>query len=310
MAGGKIETKTKLENPASRHAAFCKRRSGLFKKASELAILCDAEVALIIIYADGNISEFASSSIQKIVTRFKNCYESGQRCALKSKMEEPKEQVSREIEPRQNTKKHKLRNVLGKDLALMSLDELVVLQEKLNKGLMSIKDRKMKLLKEELEQSRIQEQEVLQRNQILMKQVEDLQALVPQIYYPVPLSVHFPETKGDARTSSREFISSSSLAAPPAITNGPETQHNFQNADTASLPSTANFFVPIEVDYGHLVEPADRASTSSAAPVAVDHRLSPSQQIYTAKPLFHWLPLGVSGANNAPPSGTSSTQLE
>lgn len=60
MGRGKIEMK-KIESAVSRHVTFCKRCAGLFKKARELAILCDAEVAIILFSSDGKISEFASS---------------------------------------------------------------------------------------------------------------------------------------------------------------------------------------------------------------------------------------------------------
>ncbi len=60
MGRGKIEIK-KIENPTSRQVTFSKRRGGLLKKAHELAVLCDAEVALIIFSSTGKLFEFASS---------------------------------------------------------------------------------------------------------------------------------------------------------------------------------------------------------------------------------------------------------
>lgn len=60
MGRGKIEIK-KIENPTSRQVTFSKRRGGLLKKAHELAVLCDAEVALIIFSSTGKLFEFAST---------------------------------------------------------------------------------------------------------------------------------------------------------------------------------------------------------------------------------------------------------
>ncbi len=60
MGRGKIEIK-KIENPTSRQVTFSKRRGGLLKKAHELAVLCDAQVALIIFSSTGKLFEFASS---------------------------------------------------------------------------------------------------------------------------------------------------------------------------------------------------------------------------------------------------------
>ncbi|KAK4369062.1 hypothetical protein RND71_012854 [Anisodus tanguticus] len=46
LGSGKIEIK-RIENTTNRQVTFCKRRNGLLKKAYELSVLCDAEVALI-----------------------------------------------------------------------------------------------------------------------------------------------------------------------------------------------------------------------------------------------------------------------
>ncbi|PNT64543.1 hypothetical protein BRADI_4g30081v3, partial [Brachypodium distachyon] len=49
---------------------FSKRRAGLFKKAFELAILCDAEVALLVFSPAGKLYEYASSSIEGTYDRY------------------------------------------------------------------------------------------------------------------------------------------------------------------------------------------------------------------------------------------------
>lgn len=60
MGRGKIEIK-RIENTTNRQVTFCKRRNGLQKKAYELSVLCDAEVALIIFSTRGRLYEYASS---------------------------------------------------------------------------------------------------------------------------------------------------------------------------------------------------------------------------------------------------------
>ncbi|KAI3420586.1 uncharacterized protein J3R85_012670 [Psidium guajava] len=61
MARGKIQMR-RIENAASRQVTFSKRRSGLLKKAYQLSVLCDAEVALIIFSQKGRLYEFSSNS--------------------------------------------------------------------------------------------------------------------------------------------------------------------------------------------------------------------------------------------------------
>ncbi|KAJ4763148.1 MADS transcription factor [Rhynchospora pubera] len=58
---GKVELK-RIEDKTSRQVRFSKRRSGLFKKAFELALLCDAEVALLVFSPSGRLYEYSSSS--------------------------------------------------------------------------------------------------------------------------------------------------------------------------------------------------------------------------------------------------------
>ncbi|GFP84760.1 mads-box protein soc1 [Phtheirospermum japonicum] len=61
MVRGKVQMK-RIENSTSRQVTFSKRRNGLLKKAYELSVLCDAEVALIIFSQKGRLYEFSSSN--------------------------------------------------------------------------------------------------------------------------------------------------------------------------------------------------------------------------------------------------------
>ncbi|CAH9135536.1 unnamed protein product [Cuscuta epithymum] len=61
-ARGKIEIK-RIENTTNRQVTFCKRRNGLLKKAYELSVLCDAEVALIVFSTRGRLYEYANNSV-------------------------------------------------------------------------------------------------------------------------------------------------------------------------------------------------------------------------------------------------------
>lgn len=60
MGRGKIVIR-RIDNSTSRQVTFSKRRSGLFKKAKELAILCDAEVGLVVFSSTSRLYEYSSS---------------------------------------------------------------------------------------------------------------------------------------------------------------------------------------------------------------------------------------------------------
>lgn len=56
---GKIQIR-RIENTSNRQVTFSKRRNGLLKKAHQLSVLCDAEIALIIFSGTGKLYEFSS----------------------------------------------------------------------------------------------------------------------------------------------------------------------------------------------------------------------------------------------------------
>ncbi|GJV56511.1 MADS-box protein SOC1-like protein [Tanacetum coccineum] len=71
MVRGKTQMR-RIENATSRQVTFSKRRNGLLKKAFELSVLCDAEVGLIIFSPRGKLCEFASSSMEETIERYRS----------------------------------------------------------------------------------------------------------------------------------------------------------------------------------------------------------------------------------------------
>ncbi|KAL6135483.1 hypothetical protein ACLB2K_067711 [Fragaria x ananassa] len=61
MGRGKVQLK-RIENKISRQVTFSKRRTGLIKKAHEISVLCDADVALIVFSTKGKLFEYATDS--------------------------------------------------------------------------------------------------------------------------------------------------------------------------------------------------------------------------------------------------------
>ncbi|CAL9048833.1 unnamed protein product, partial [Musa banksii] len=56
----------------NRQVTFSKRRGGLLKKANELAILCDAQVGVIIFSSTGKLFEYCSPhlSMRQLIERY------------------------------------------------------------------------------------------------------------------------------------------------------------------------------------------------------------------------------------------------
>ena len=69
MGRRKIEI-VRIDNERHRQVTFTKRKGGLIKKATELSILCDAEVAVIIFTDNQKMSIYASGKADETVRKF------------------------------------------------------------------------------------------------------------------------------------------------------------------------------------------------------------------------------------------------
>ncbi|KAL4309442.1 hypothetical protein GQ457_01G026810 [Hibiscus cannabinus] len=71
---GRVKLQIKrIENTTNRQVTFSKRRNGLIKKAYELSVLCDVDVALLMFSPSGRLSLFSGSkSIEEILERYVN----------------------------------------------------------------------------------------------------------------------------------------------------------------------------------------------------------------------------------------------
>ncbi|KAL5228105.1 hypothetical protein ABZP36_016370 [Zizania latifolia] len=65
----KIEIR-RIESEEARQVCFSKRRAGLFKKASELSILCSADVAAVVFSPAGKAYSFGHPSVELLLERF------------------------------------------------------------------------------------------------------------------------------------------------------------------------------------------------------------------------------------------------
>ena len=66
MGRRKIEI-ARITNERHRTVTFAKRKAGLIKKATELAILCDATVGLIVFSSNHKMTVYSSSSLEDVL---------------------------------------------------------------------------------------------------------------------------------------------------------------------------------------------------------------------------------------------------
>ncbi|XWS61080.1 hypothetical protein CRYUN_Cryun07bG0095100 [Craigia yunnanensis] len=157
MVRGKIQMK-QIENATSRQVTFSKRRNGLLKKAYELSVLCDAEVAVIIFSQKGRVSEFSSSDMQKTIQRYHKYIKEAQ--TDKPEMERYTQQLR--LEAANMARKIELlevsqRKLLGQSLGSCSIKELQEVESQLERSLRNIRARKSHLFKEQIEQLKAKE---------------------------------------------------------------------------------------------------------------------------------------------------------
>ncbi|KAK3141522.1 hypothetical protein QOZ80_4BG0334990 [Eleusine coracana subsp. coracana] len=158
MGRGKVELK-KIENPTNRQVTFSKRRMGLLKKANELAILCDAQIGVIIFSGSGKMYEYSSSPwrIANIFDRYLK--------APSTRFDEMdiQQKIIREM-TRMKDERSRLQIIMsqhmGEDLTLLSLQDVTNLEQQLEFSLSRVRLRKQELLDQQLLEMRRREMHV------------------------------------------------------------------------------------------------------------------------------------------------------
>ena len=56
--------------PSAPQVTFTKRKFGLMKKAYELSVLCDCEIALIIFNSSNKLFQYASTDMDKVLLKY------------------------------------------------------------------------------------------------------------------------------------------------------------------------------------------------------------------------------------------------
>ncbi|KAG7033510.1 Agamous-like MADS-box protein AGL18, partial [Cucurbita argyrosperma subsp. argyrosperma] len=167
MGRGRVEIK-KIENINSRQVTFSKRRNGLMKKAKELSVLCDAEVAIVVFSSTGRLYEFSSTSMEHTLSRYR-----GQGMELDFPRETldhptqvpPSDSDAKSSEDEFVKLKLTYMQMRGQELDSLSFRELQNLENQLREGIVSIKDKKESLLLEQLQRCRSQDSKTASTNE-------------------------------------------------------------------------------------------------------------------------------------------------
>ncbi|XP_022724120.1 floral homeotic protein AGAMOUS-like isoform X2 [Durio zibethinus] len=173
MGRGKIEIK-RIENTTNRQVTFCKRRNGLLKKAYELSVLCDAEVALIVFSNRGRLYEYANNSVKTTIERYKKASADSANTGLVSEAnaqfyQQEADKLRDQIRNLQNSN----RNMLGESLGSLPMKDLKNLETRLEKGISRIRSKKNELLFAEMEYMQKKEIDLHNNNQLLRAKIAE-----------------------------------------------------------------------------------------------------------------------------------------
>nr|CAB95648.1 MADS box protein [Betula pendula] len=175
MGRGRVELK-RIENKINRQVTFAKRRNGLLKKAHELSVLCDAEVALIIFSNRGKLCEFCSSpSMLKTLERYQKCNFGAPEpnVSAREALELSSQQEYLKLKARYEALQRTQRNLMGEDLGPLSSKELELLERQLNMSLKQIRSIRTQCMLDQLTDLQRKEHMLNEANRTLKQRLVD-----------------------------------------------------------------------------------------------------------------------------------------
>nr|XP_043639033.1 agamous-like MADS-box protein MADS4 [Erigeron canadensis] len=187
MGRGRVELK-RIENKINRQVTFAKRRNGLLKKAYELSVLCDAEVALIIFSNRGKLYEFcSSSSMLKTLERYQKCnYGAPESNVVSAReaLELSSQQEYMKLKARYEALQQSQRNLLGEDLGPLSCKELESLERQLDTSLKHIRSARTQVLLDTLSDLQRKENALNEANHTLKQRLMEGNQISSLHWYP------------------------------------------------------------------------------------------------------------------------------
>ncbi|CAL5407748.1 unnamed protein product [Camellia sinensis] len=178
MGRGKVVLE-RIKNMSNRQVTFSKRKNGLAKKALELSVLCDVEVALIIFSSHGKLHEFGSSSVRQTIQRYRRC-----RCTSQDKTTTEQESLYLELTKLKATcesLQHSQRQLLGQDLGSLNVKELQHLEKQIDEGLSKARQKKTEMMLEQMEELRKKEHDLEEKSELLKAKLEELDEQVQSL---------------------------------------------------------------------------------------------------------------------------------
>nr|QQL01550.1 SEPALLATA 1/2 [Ceropegia sandersonii] len=175
MGRGRVELK-RIENKINRQVTFAKRRNGLLKKAYELSVLCDAEVALIIFSNRGKLYEFCSSAnMLKTLERYQRSNFGAVEVSQATKdLEQSSYREYIKLKTKYESLQRYQRHLLGDDLGPLNMNDLEHLEHQLETSLKHIRSTRTQAMLDQLSDLQTKEKLWLEANKSLERKLEEI----------------------------------------------------------------------------------------------------------------------------------------
>ncbi|PHT98116.1 Agamous-like MADS-box protein AGL3 [Capsicum chinense] len=197
MGRGKVELK-RIDNKINRQVTFAKRRNGLLKKAYELSVLCDAEIALIIFSSRGKLYEFcSSSSMSKTLERYHRYNYGALEGTQPSADSQNNYQEYLKLKTRVELLQQSQRHMLGEDLGELNIKNLEQLEHQLDSSLRQIRSTKTQHMLDQLAELHQKEQSLTEMNKSLKTKLEELGVAFQTSWHSGEQSVQYRQQQPD-----------------------------------------------------------------------------------------------------------------
>ncbi|KAL2246782.1 MADS-box transcription factor 23 isoform X2 [Sesamum indicum] len=233
MGRGKIAIK-RIDNSTSRQVTFSKRRSGLLKKAKELAILCDAEVGVIIFSSTGKLYEFSNTSMKSVIERYSKTKEEHHQLLNPGSEVKFWQREAATLRQQLQDLQENHRQLMGEELYGLSVKDLQRLENQLEMSLRGVRKKKDQMFSEEIQELSRKGNFIHQENVELYKKVKLIEQENMELYRKAYGARDVSAANGTGFAANYGFTVSRDVHGPIQLQLSPPAPQNSETAETAT----------------------------------------------------------------------------